>query len=366
MKLTVIRSGDAEEVVQKISQYANTQNRVNAADFFSNHQFHIRMESFSRRIYAPAQGGAQRETKWFYERTRGQYADVQSKLTTGEQKKFRAEYPKPHMFTKTDLAKFENVFDEHPRWVNMGSQKNFVRYAERVTKEWERSPDDFNELYFKRAVARGILFRATEAMVSKQSWYNGGFRANIVSYTLSVLGEIARRRDSRVDFAKIWESQAVNADLLSSLELIAREVNEDLTHPPPGISNIGEWAKRDSCWERLRGEVDRISGMLENLEGALESTQSSMDGAKGARATQEIDNGIEAQERVLAIPADAWRNLMVQMSARALLSSKEVGIMGVAARMPVKIPSDAQCRILIGILEKARTEGLLAVAAPAK
>ncbi|MGK6312635.1 AIPR family protein [Neorhizobium sp. DT-125] len=72
---------------------------------------------------------------------------------------------------QTDLSKFENVFDDHPRWVNLGSQKNFARYALRVGKEWEMSSDGFNEFYFKRAIARGILFRATEKLVSVQPWY---------------------------------------------------------------------------------------------------------------------------------------------------------------------------------------------------
>ena len=184
MKLSVIDSQQSETVVPRISEYANTQNRVNAADFFSNHPFHVRMEGFSRRIWAPAQKGAQRETKWFYERARGQYADAQSKLTPGEQRRFKAEHPKPQMFTKTDLAKFENAWDDHPRWVNLGSQKNFARYATRIGGEWEKSSDGFNEFYFKRAVARGIIFRATERIVSAQPWYNGGYRANIVAYTL--------------------------------------------------------------------------------------------------------------------------------------------------------------------------------------
>src|SRR3546814_15628838 len=80
------------------------------------------------------------------------------------------------MFTKTDLAKFENVWDDHPRWVNLGSQKNFARYAARIGSEWEKSSDAFNEFYFKRAVARGLIFRATERIVSAQPWYNGGYR----------------------------------------------------------------------------------------------------------------------------------------------------------------------------------------------
>lgn len=110
LKLSVIDSLQSETVVPRISEYANTQNRVNAADFFSNHPFHVRMEGFSRRIWAPAQKGIQRETRWFYERARGQYADAQSKLTPAEQRRFKAEHPKPQMFTKTDLAKFENAW----------------------------------------------------------------------------------------------------------------------------------------------------------------------------------------------------------------------------------------------------------------
>ena len=52
MKLSIVDHGSAQEVVPKISEYANSQNRVSAADFFSNHPFHVRMEDFSRRLYA--------------------------------------------------------------------------------------------------------------------------------------------------------------------------------------------------------------------------------------------------------------------------------------------------------------------------
>ncbi|MCB1806879.1 MAG: AIPR family protein, partial [Candidatus Competibacteraceae bacterium] len=84
MKLTVIDDEKNEEIVPRISEYANTQNKVNAADFFSNHPFHVRMEEFSRRLWAPARQGSQRETKWFYERARGQFADAQSKLSASQ------------------------------------------------------------------------------------------------------------------------------------------------------------------------------------------------------------------------------------------------------------------------------------------
>ena len=93
MKLSVIDPSLSTEVVPKISEYANSQNRVNAADFFANHPYHVRMEGFSRRIYAPSAEGSFRESKWFYERARGQYQDARGDLTSAMRKKFVPEAP---------------------------------------------------------------------------------------------------------------------------------------------------------------------------------------------------------------------------------------------------------------------------------
>ena len=358
MKLSVIDSAQSEIVVPRISEYANTQNRVNAADFFSNHPFHVRMSDFSRRIWAPAPAGAQRETKWFYERTRGQYIDAQSKLTAGEQKRFKAEYPKPQMFTKTDLAKYENVFDDQPRWVNLGGQKNFARYASRIGKEWEKGADGFNEFYYRRAIARAVLFKATEKLVSGQSWY-GGYRANIVAYTLAMLGEITKRRKSSIDYQRIWSAQSVDDVLLDSLAFIAAAVNEDITHPPQGISNISEWAKKDGCWVRLADHADAISAELPDaFWSGLVSLDENRHEARTARQTQKIDNGIEAQRFVLSVPAASWAELGSRLAAKRLVTPREIGILNVAAQIPGKIPTERQCIVLIEVLEKGRHEGL--------
>lgn len=360
MKLSVIDSEQSEMVVPRISEYANTQNRVNAADFFSNHPFHVRMAEFSRRIWAPAQQGAQRETKWFYERARGQYIDAQSKLTAGEQKRFKAEYPKSQMFTKTDLAKFENVFDDHPKWVNLGGQKNFARYALRIGKEWEKSSDGFNELYFRRAIARGILFRATERLVSEQPWYNGGYRANIVAYTLAMLGEVTRLRRTTANYQKIWTAQAVDDVLLRALGTIAAAVNEDIIHPPQGISNISEWCKKEGCWMRLTEQADDIADQLpKEFWKGLTSTEDNLHEAKTARQNQKIENGIEVQRQVFEVPQAEWSTIRREGVIRSLLTPKEVDILRIAEQMPTKIPTDKQSAVLIEILGKARQEGII-------
>lgn len=359
MKLSVIDSEESEKVVPRISEYANTQNRVQAADFFSNHAFHIRMEEFSRRIWAPAGKGAQRETKWFYERARGQYADAQAKLTPADQRRFKAENPKPQMFTKTDLAKFENVWDEHPRFVNLGAEKNFARYASRIGKEWDKSSDGFNEAYFKRAVARAIVFRATECIVSAQPWYNGGYRANIVAYTVAVLGELLRRQNMSLNFPRIWNAQAISPLLEGTLAAIARRVNDELLNPPQGLSNISEWAKKDACWSRMLEQMDRFSGLLpSDFEGELLSREEHVAENRAARNTQKVDNGIEAQTHILAIPTAKWSAVREALAAKGLLTPKEISILSIAMQMPSRIPTEKQCLVLMDVIEKARLEGL--------
>lgn len=359
MKLSVIDSAESELVVPRISEYANTQNRVNAADFFSNHPFHIRMEGYSRRLWAPAQQGAQRETRWFYERARGQYADAQAKLSPPELRKFKAENPKPQMFSKTDLAKFENVWDDHPRWVNLGAQKNFARYAGRIGKEWSKSEAGFNEFYFRRAIARAIIFRATEKLVSEQPWYNGGYRANIVAYALASLNEVARRLGKCVDFTRVWNQQALPHSLRDALVVAAQHVNDDIVHPPVGISNISEWCKKEQCWTRLLGTIERLEGALsDTFFDELISLEEQNSENKDAKATQKIDSGIEAQKRVIDVPAAKWQTILQELSRRRLLTPKETGVLQIAVRIPAKIPTEKQSLVLMDVLEKARLEGL--------
>lgn len=359
VKLSVVDEEKGEEVIPRISEYANTQNKVNAADFFSNHPFHIRMEEFSRRLWAPAQQEATRETKWFYERARGQYADAQAKLSNAEKKKFQAEYPKPQMFTKTDLAKFENVWDENPIYVNLGAQKNFAQYARRIGQWWNKNEKQFNEHYYKKAIARAILFRRTEKMVSAQQWYNGGYRANIVAYTLAMLGKFCGDRGGSINFMEIWEKQDISEAVMRSLEITAKLVHDDIMTPQDGISNVSEWCKTVACWNRLQNRSKELTSLLpaqfiEELLPKEEITQEN----KSAEKIQVMLSGIEAQKKVMGIPASNWASLLAEGQKKHLFSPKEVSILQVATRIPEKVPSEKQSAVLLKVLKKAEEEGI--------
>ncbi len=262
MKISEISDNFGPEMVQNIAKYANTQNRVSIPDLRSNHPFHIEIEKLSRQVWAPAVEGELNGTKWFYERSRGQYADEQSRKTDAEKKRFKAEYPTK--FTKTDLAKFENVWDESPHWVNLGAQKNFIQYMQRIEEAWQESKKQFNKDYFIRIIARGIVFKATERMVSRQDWYRNrsGYRANIVAYTLSATSTLVKNKDMILNHQKIWREQRVGDSFVDQLALIAKIVKNTLYSDDRLVQNFSEWAKRKEFWTYLESNLPEINQRL--------------------------------------------------------------------------------------------------------
>ncbi len=354
MKLSIVNPERAEEVVPKISEYANSQNRVNAADFFSNHPFHVRMEEFSRRLYAPSIDGQFRQTKWFYERARGQYQDARSKLTDAQRKKFDLEHPRSQLFSKTDLAKFLNVWKGVPEKVSLGAQKNFAAFAADVGKAWDKQPDEFNEAWFRQAVAMALTFKRTEKLVSSQPWYQGGYRANIVAYAISKLSHDAEAANKAVDFKNIWRKQSLSEAMEAALVLSAKSVHEVLVNPPEGISNVTEWAKKQACWARTKElVVEWPSEFIEELVSAEEVREQ----AKAAKKSQKMLGGIWVQRAVVNAGPNYWSELRSWGTQKGKLSPKEEGVLQVASGMPHRIPSEAQSKLAYDVAVRLWEDG---------
>lgn len=292
MKVSVITSiDDMNEIVPKISAYANTQNKVQIADFSANDPFHRRIEELSRTIWTPAQGGAL-PMNWFYERARGQYADMLSReSTTLRKKKFKEQHP---LFTKTDLAKYENTWDQLPFYVSEGAQKNFRRFTVRLEQHKGKLPD---ESYYHNLIAKAILFKRTEKLISLQQY--GGYRANIVTYTLAFL---SYKTAQRIDLEKIWKEQGLSTALENEIIQISKIVQQSITNPPGG-ANVGEWCKKAKCWSEIK-EYPYIIG--DGLKAELIST----DKVTKKQPVNSIESLTEDDQRIIdeaaAISAVTW------------------------------------------------------------
>lgn len=353
VKLTVIPPEKAESVVPRISEYANTQNKVSAADFFSNHPFHLRIEELSRRIWAPSATGGLRETHWFYERARGQYANAQANLTPAKQREFLAKNPRSQMFTKTDLAKFEYSLGMKPHIVSLGAQGNFAAFANEIGQIWEKNDTQFNELYFRHLIAKALLFRCLDRIIMKQSWY-GGYKANIVTYSLAKLAQMVSETGRHLNLDQIWKDQGISPVLEEQLLIIAEQVNRKIQETPESITNVTEWCKKELCWQRIK---ELPIQMHADLETVLLDAEAVTEKKKDAQKTQRIDDGIFSQQVVLTKGVEYWRHVAAFGLEKACLSPKEMSIMSIACQIPSKLPTEKQCDVVLQVEKRVIEEG---------
>ncbi len=239
MKLTIVPPSMIDQMVPLISRYANTQNRIQEADFTANHPWHIQFEKLSRDTWTRPGETSPRGTRWYFERSRGQYADdLAAQNTPAGKRRFRAENPSSQKITKTDLAKFVLSWEQQPAIVSRGAQKCFVFFMNQLIGRQCALPtqDDF-----RRIAVLGILFHTAERLCNKLEFK--GYRANIVTYSLARLSLELQRR---LPWDRIWETQSIPKELEASLIKILLGVR-DVIGNPPGGRNVTEWCKREEC-----------------------------------------------------------------------------------------------------------------------
>lgn len=356
MKLSIVSPEKAQELIPNISRYANSQNKVSEADLWSNHPFHIRMETISRRLLAPATAGNQYGTHWYYERANGQYKQETYKLTDAQKRHFALQNPKAQMFTKTDLAKYMNIKMCKPHIASTGGQKSFARFAEWAAVQWEKSEDEFNDKFFREVVAMAILFKQADKIVKAQPWYNS-YKANIVAYTLSKIIYTVQTEylEMAIDYRSIWMRQGLSDAWVQQIEVMSKVMYEMLVDDKRLVENVTEWAKREACWEQAKKlNVELLPVFIKELIYKDEDRQESKD----EKASQRLTSKVNAMVEVANYGVENWRFLLDWDSTRKVLTPRDISFVNVALSMARgKFPSEKQCAVILDVLEKARSEG---------
>ncbi len=357
MKLTCVSPEAAAEIVPLISKSANSQNKINPADFFSTHEYHVRMEQISRRKFAPAKNGAQHETHWFYERARGQYIQATMNMTKAQEKKFMTQNPKDQVVTKTDLAKVLSAWDEYPHLVSKGAEANFEKFAERTEDAWEKHKDDFNELYFQESMALVILYRSTDKMIPKQPWYEGGYKANIVAYSVSLLHYLIGKwyPGKTLDLMRIWQKQKCSDELMQQMAVIAENVYYAITSDKRLVENVTQWCKQEQCWKDVKQlEIFPVP----NFDSVLSGSEERKAVAREAKEIRRIENTIDTQKAVFELGEDYWKRLSEWLKKHPLATDAELRALRIAVRMMQGyFPDERQCKSLMNLRDKAVEEG---------
>ncbi|WP_332764475.1 AIPR family protein [Phenylobacterium sp.] len=349
MKLSVVRPDRLEEIVPKISRFANTQNKVSEADFFSSHPVHLVLEQISRRQTAPAKAGSLSGSKWFYERARGQYRDRLAYGTAAERRRFELEFPKDQFIDKTELAKFEMTFACLPHIVSRHAQKCFLEFAERVAKMWETSEATFNEHWFRCAVAKTIAFHWTDRMVGRSEWYqqDRGFKIQIVTYTIAWLVEKLRAEGRELDLEVIWQRQELPEEIGAALRELAPQVAATVKAAPPQVKNIDSYCKLQACWAAVSGSDYTLDARLEGFTiDAAEADRA----RKSATAAKRADKDIDFDSMLVRLLGDADPVVQFARSRRMLTPNSDAALRRLI-RGDIRLPA-AERNALKYLLEK--------------
>lgn len=254
VKLSIIKDkNNFAEIVSRIAEYANTQNKVSLSDLSSNTPFHVEFEKLSRNIWAPPVEGQSHQTRWFYERARGQYRNERLKegITKSRLKAFDLKNPKNQLITKELLAKYINSWNEvyiddkmviGPHIVVRGSQKNYAHF---ITYN---SIEDLSTKYFEDAIAKAIVFRKAEKLYGIKPNSIGDMRYITVPYALALLN---LRNGSHISLGDIWRKQSISEELSTTIYNLMWEVEQFIKNNAPGAL-YGEWAKKEECWLKLK------------------------------------------------------------------------------------------------------------------
>ncbi|SME97047.1 AIPR protein [Tistlia consotensis] len=359
VKLSVVAPEVGEELIPRISRYANSQNAVRASDFFANHAFHRRVEGISRRILAPAIDGSQVQTHWYYERARGQFLNDQAGMSATQKAQFLRMSPKFQVITKTDLAKVETCFALEPDTACRGAEKAFTFFAKLITDDWQQESKraEFTDDWFREAVARMVVFRATEKVVSGAEWYEGGYRAQVVAYTCARLARLAAEvtGGGRLDYKRIWGAQGVDMIFREQIGAIGKVMMQVLRTPPREGQNITEWAKQQACREAaLKRDVPIVKGFdLWVVPPDVEKSEK-----KDRRVAGQIDDDLRTIEAVMSIPQSEWQTLREEMRRRRLITPQDEGALRAACGDGGRIPNEIQAKRLVGLLNRAENAGV--------
>ncbi len=340
MKLTVIEDRETEDedgvrfydkMVQDIAKYANSQNKVSAADLLSNDPFHIWMEKMSKKhLSPPVQYPV--PTGWYYERSRKKYLreqeQIQNKSGKDESNRFQKKFPKNQIIDKEQLAMYLTTISCKPSIVSKGKNWVIKEFGEEIRGEYIKNKAVFNELYFKKCICAAIVFRAVDhyletnkdsAKKKTNFWYKaGGYKSDIVPYSIAkMLNSIPKRYT--LNWEKIWQKQNVSTAFLHEVEVVTKMTNDFICNSHSII--VHEYCKRTSTWEEYRDTVEYkpSNAFLQELL-PLELAKEQEASAKNDQ--RELDE-LQVVIQTLTLGADYWNELLEEGSKRNMLTYQE-------------------------------------------
>ena len=219
------------------------------------------------------------------------------------------------------------------------------------------APRRFIELYFRQTIALSIIFRYIDKLVSKQAWYDKGYKANIVTYTLAYVHYAIQKQypDSSLNLKMIWDRQKLPESLEYELMGVAKFVFDHITSEKRPIANVTEWCKKKECWSTLCAKQYTLS---DQIRDCLVERSEIKDDERSGKKDQRLVSGIESQSEVVSYGQKYWERMLIWGKEKKLLSDIDISFIMSATKINLgRIPTDKQSQRILNIRARMLDEG---------
>lgn len=374
MKLTVIEDRETENedgvrfydsMVQAIAKFANSQNKVTAADLFSNDPFHIWMEKMSKKHLAPPSKNAV-PTGWYYERSRKKYQQEQVKLRGEEAKRFMLKFPKKQIISKEQLAMYLTAMKCKPHIVSKGKNWVMKEFGAEIGNEYRTNKAVFNEFYFKKCICAAIIFRTVDDYLETHKdsakrptgfWYKaGGYKLNIVPFTIAKILSCIPAGYS-LDWNKIWQKQSLSPAFMREIEIVTKKTNDFICDSHGMI--VTEYCKKATTWEAYRDNVkhELSRAFIDELVSLTLVQEAEKAAVKDEAEYQKIDYQVE----IVRIGEETWKRLYNEGVQRGVLTYQEKTLLEMATKacQTGDLPNIMNSRRIMAVKDKLEAEGII-------
>ena len=359
MKLTVLNENDPE-LTRNIARYANSQNAVKTADLNSSHPYYVRIEEYSRKVYAPISTGQIVQQIYFFERARGQYEQPMMQMTKAQRENYKLIQPKSKKFTLTDLAKYENADAMLPHYVSWGGQVNAAHFHNDMVTQWDKNDNVYNELYYKMLIGKKIFFEHISAVISDQEWYQErkAYRPQLSAYTFSKFVQIAKSIKRQINYKLFWDLQNVPAYYDEDIANIAKIVFDTIYDDARPTANIETYCKREACWELIqKKKYELTDSCREKLISAADLEAEAIIAKKEQKATTSLQNELDIFNK----QAPFWEMMIQKGKEQDVLTPYDIKLLEVAVNycnLVYTELSPKQVKGIIEILSKLNESGI--------
>lgn len=325
MKLTILKE-DNPDLIRNIATYANSQNKVKTADLNSSHPFYVRIEDFSRKIYAPLESGQLVQQLWFFERARGQYEQPLMQMTKKQRDDYKLVRPKNKKFTLTDLSKYMNAAEMLPHYVSWGGEVNAAHFHSNMLTQWNKDNSVYNELFYKELIGKKIFFAYIENIISQQEWYQEkrAYRPQLVAYTFAKLVFEAQKMKKMINYRSIWDLQKVNDSYGLDVALIAKLVFDTIYDENRSTANIETYCKKEECWSVVQKKRYELTDeILDILITKSDFEVEVIQAKKDQKFISELSDEISIFTKGTAY----WESIIARGTEQKVLNYSEISIL---------------------------------------